>query len=80
MGCASSNQEDAKDNAKNKNGTAKSGPGGGGSANANDAGEAAAPKQNPYISLTHKDIYGLKMSYKGIRRGMEETGIAMFIK
>lgn len=83
MGCASSNQEDAKD-AKNKNGNAgKAGGGGAGGANGpngEQAGEQPVVKQNPYISLTPKDIFSLKMSYKGIRRAMEETGIAMFIK
>jgi hypothetical protein len=81
MGCASSNQEDAKD-VKNKNGNAgKTGAGGGaGGPNGEQAGEQPVAKQNPYLSLTPKDIFSLKMSYKGIRRAMEETGIAMFIK
>jgi hypothetical protein len=81
MGCASSNPEDAKD-AKNKNGNAgKAGAAGGANGpNGEQAGEQPVVKQNPYISLTPKDVFSLKMSYKGIRRAMEETGIAMFIK
>jgi hypothetical protein len=80
MGCASSNREDAKDSQK-----AKSGGGKNGAANAAGAGgdaEAAAPtpKQNPYISLTPRDVFSLKMSYKAIRRSVEDTGTAMFIK
>ena len=75
MGCASSNQEDAKDAKTKTNGTAKGGA----------TGEAAeiepvAPKQNPYMSLTHKDTFHLKMSWKGIKRSLEETGINMFMK
>ena len=90
MGCASSNREDAKDSQKAKSGGGGGGGGAGGkngNANATGAGgegEAAAaaptPKQNPYISLTPKDVFSLKMSYKGIRRNMEDTGVAMFIK
>jgi hypothetical protein len=41
---------------------------------------AATPPQNPYLSLTHKDIFGLQASYKAVRRSMEETGVAMFLK
>jgi hypothetical protein len=73
MGCASSNQEDRKDAKKNtSNGTPKG--------DANETIEPVVPKQNPYMSLTHKDIFHLKMSWKGIKRSLEETGIAMFIK
>ena len=75
MGCASSSPIDNKQ----ANGNAKSGAGAGGKVGAEAEGEAAAPKQNPYISLTHKDIFHLKMSWKGIRRCLEETGVAMFI-
>lgn len=69
MGCASSNEpKEAK-----ANGAAK--PTG-------DKGEAgpepAAPKQNPYLSLTPKDVFSLKMSWKGIRRCLEETGTSIF--
>ncbi|RNA29630.1 neuroglobin-like [Brachionus plicatilis] len=69
MGCASSNEaKEAK-----TNGAAKS---------AGDNGEAgpepAAPKQNPYMSLTPKDVFSLKMSWKGIRRCLEETGTSAF--
>ena len=75
MGCASSNQGDSKDKS-NTNGNAK----GGAKAGEGEAAEPAPPKQNPYVSLTHKDIYFLKMSWKGIKRSMEDTGIAMFMK
>jgi len=76
MGCASSNQEDAKDAKSKTNGNAKGGAGGGEMPEA----EPAAPKQNPYMSLTHKDTFHLKMSWKGIKRSLEETGINMFMK
>lgn len=74
MGCASSNQEDAKDAKAKANGN---GAGGGG---ADAENEPVAPKQNPYMTLTHKDTFHLKMSWKGIRRSLEETGITMFMK
>ena len=38
------------------------------------------PIQNPYVSLTQKDTFHLKASWKGIKRALEVTGIAMFIK
>lgn len=41
--------------------------------------EPAAPKQNPYMALTQKEIFQLKMSWKGIRRSLEETGVDLFI-
>lgn len=66
MGCASSAQED-KPNANGKSG--KTG----------DLSEPTAPKQNPYMALTHKEIFQLKMSWKGVRRTLEDTGVAMFI-
>ena len=78
MGCASSNQGDSKDTS-NTNGNAKAGAKAGGGEGGEGA-EPAPPKQNPYVSLTHKDIYFLKMSWKGIKRSMEDTGIAMFMK
>ena len=37
-------------------------------------------KQNPYMALTHKDIFHLRMSWKGIRRALDITGVNMFIK
>lgn len=77
MGCASSNQGDSKDN--NKSGRTNGNAGGEGP-NENAAPEPVTPKQNPYISLTPKDVFSLKMSWKGIRRGVEETGTTMFIK
>lgn len=67
MGCASSAPTDNK--AIN---------GKGGKVGAGDE-EPAAPKQNPYMTLTHREIFQLKMSWKGIRRSLEETGVAMFI-
>ena len=77
MGCASSNKNETKDESK----TAKNGN------NAKnlktgetEATEPPPPKQNPYLSLTHKDIFHLKMSWKGIRRCLEETGVTMFIR
>lgn len=72
MGCASSNQEDAKDAKSKTNGNAKG-------ENAAEA-EPVVPKQNPYMTLTHKDTFHLKMSWKGIRRMIEETGTSMFMK
>ena len=37
--------------------------------------------QNPYMhALTPKDTFHLKMSWKGIRRSLEITGVTMFIK
>ena len=41
--------------------------------------ETAAPKQNPYMTLTNREIFQLKMSWKSIRRSLEDTGVAMFI-
>jgi hemoglobin-like flavoprotein len=80
MGCASSNQnEDAGKNTAQKGG-AGGGGGGGKPGETAEPAEAAAPKQNPYMSLTHKDIFHLKMSWKGIKRSMEETGVLMFVK
>jgi hypothetical protein len=70
MGCASSTGE-AKDK---PNGNAKGGADGG------TLPEPTAPKQNPYISLSPKDVFSLKASWKAIRRGAEETGVAMFSK
>lgn len=75
MGCASSNQGD-KDNKTNANGNAKGAKPGEGA----ESTEPVAPKQNPYVNLTHKDIYFLKMSWKGIKRNMEDTGVTMFVK
>jgi hypothetical protein len=73
MGCASSNQEDAKDAKSKTNGNAKG-------ENVGAEAEPVVPKQNPYMSLTPKDTFGLKMSWKGIRRMIEETGTSMFMK
>lgn len=85
MGCASSNEP--KDGGggggggAKSNGNARGGAGGPGDApNENAAPEPVPPKQNPYLTLTPKDVFSLKMSYKGIRRGAEETGLTMFIK
>ena len=37
--------------------------------------------QNPYMpALTPKDTFHLKMSWKGIRRSLEVTGVTMFTK
>lgn len=66
MGCASS----APENKSTANGK-------GGKVGGED--EPTAPKQNPYMALTHKEIFQLKMSWKGIRRSLEETGVNMFI-
>jgi len=67
MGCASSAQSE------DKAGSERAAKG------AAEAAEAAAPKQNPYMPLTNKEIFQLKMSWKGIRRSLEDTGVAMFI-
>ena len=64
MGCASSAQSEDKAGSERA---------------AAEAAEAAAPKQNPYMPLTNKEIFQLKMSWKGIRRSLEDTGVAMFI-
>jgi hypothetical protein len=77
MGCASSNQETNEN--KGKNGNTKAGAGAGGEGGG-EAAEPAPPKQNPYMSLTHKDIFHLKMSWKGIKRSIEDTGVTMFVK
>ena len=45
---------------------------------AEDDANANKP-QNPYIALTHREIFQLKMSWKAIRRTLEETGVNMFI-
>jgi hypothetical protein len=75
MGCTSSS---TVENKVSSNGNAK---GAGGKAPVPNEldNDATVPKQNPYITLTHKDIFHLKMSWKGIRRCLEETGIAMFL-
>lgn len=65
MGCASSAPAD-KPNANGKGG--KTGD-----------DEPTVPKQNLYMTLTHKEIFQLKMSWKGVRRTLEDTGVAMFI-
>lgn len=73
MGCASSSSADnSKPSAQNGKGSA----GGKGAGLDNDAD---TPKQNPYISLTHREIFQLKMSWKAIRRTLVETGVNMFI-
>jgi hypothetical protein len=77
MGCASSNTGEAKDK--------PAGGGGKSNGNAKDGGDGAAPeppapKQNPYITLTPKDVFSLKASWKAIRRGLEECGVLMFQK
>ncbi len=64
MGCASS--APAEDKTQNVRQTA-------------EAADNALPKQNPYMTLTNKEIFQLKMSWKGIRRSLEDTGVAMFI-
>ena len=71
MGCTSSSSGDAVDKAavNGKTGAA-----------AENAEAENAPKQNPYMSLTHKDIFHLKMSWKGIKRCLEDTGVVMFTK
>lgn len=80
MGCASSNEPKEGGGGGGKtNGQARGG-GAGDAPNENAAPEPAQPKQNPYLTLTPKDVFSLKMSYKGIRRSSEETGLAMFIK
>ncbi len=75
MGCASS-ANDASDTKTVVNGNAKGGKAGADT----DGGDQAAPKQNPYLSLVQKDIFSLKMSFKGVRRSLEETGVYMFTK
>ena len=43
-------------------------------------GEIEEP-QNPYMTaLTPKETFHLKMSWKGIRRSLEVTGVSMFMK
>lgn len=76
MGCASSSSADNnKPSAQNGKGGASGGGAKGGGLDDN----AAAPKQNPYITLTHREIFQLKMSWKAIRRTLVETGVNMFI-
>lgn len=70
MGCASSAPIETNKSTNGKGN--KSGKGGA------DA-DTEQPKQNPYLSLTHREIFQLKMSWKGIRRSLEETGVNMFI-
>ena len=46
-----------------------------------DAANQADQQLNPYLTtLTQKDIFHLKMSWKGIRRSLEVTGVTMFLK
>ncbi|CAF1076673.1 unnamed protein product [Brachionus calyciflorus] len=71
MGCASSNE--AKEPKPKSNGNGKTAPD-----NGEPAPEPVVPKQNPYLSLTPKDVFSLKMSWKGIRRCLEETGTNTF--
>ena len=73
MGCASSNEP--KEPKSKSNGNAKTSPD-----NGEPAPEPVVPKQNPYISLIPKDVFSLKMSWKGIRRCLEETGTSIFTK
>lgn len=68
MGCASS----APIENSNKSANGKGGKAG-------TEAEPETPKQNPYMTLTHREIFQLKMSWKGIRRSLEETGVNMFI-
>jgi hypothetical protein len=72
MGCTSSSNSDAAENKAATNGKT--------AANAENAEAENTPKQNPYMTLTHKDIFRLKMSWKGIKRCLEETGVVMFTK
>lgn len=76
MGCASSSS--SADNSKPSAQNGKAGGGGGAKAGGLDD-DAAAPMQNPYITLTHREIFQLKMSWKAIRRTLVETGVNMFI-
>jgi hypothetical protein len=85
MGCTQSainndpsanNSQKSKNNTKNNNGNKN----GGADANGTAAGAAVIPKTNPYLSLSAKDLYSLKASWKGIRRSLEETGNIMFTK
>lgn len=49
--------------------------------NNNNNGNAVQPAvTNPYISLSNRDIYRLKASWKAIKRSLEETGVIMFTK
>lgn len=72
MGCTSSSNN-TNENKANVNGKAGAGA-------ADNAEAENVPKQNPYMSLTHKDIFHLKMSWKGIKRCLEETGVLWFTK
>lgn len=73
MGCTSSSNNNNANDKATANGKAGAG--------ATENAEAEnVPKQNPYMSLTHKDIFHLKMSWKGIKRSLEETGVCMFTK
>ena len=79
MGCASSNTGEAKEPA-NKSATNGNAKGAGGDAGGGDGAAAGAQKQNPYMSLTPKDVFSLKMSWKGVRRSLEDTGVLMFTR
>jgi hypothetical protein len=70
MGCASSNQHDSNEGKKAANGNATNEGG----------GDDATPKQNPYTTLTHREIFRMRMSWKAVKRSMEETGLAMFVR
>ena len=39
-----------------------------------------AKKPNPYLTITAKDIYSFKATWKTISRSLEETGKIMFTK
>lgn len=84
MGCTQSaiNNDPSANNtqkSKNNNGNANNSKNGGADANGAVSG-AVVPKTNPHISLSAKDLYSLKASWKGIRRNLEETGNIMFTK
>ena len=72
MGCSATHPVDYTNEARNKLYD---------SLNSSDSMEPIVePKQNPYMELTHKDIFHLKMSWKGLRRALDITGVNMFIK
>ena len=77
---ANNNSQKSKNNTKNNNGNNNNNKNGGADANGTAAGAAVVPKTNPYLSLSAKDLYSLKASWKGIRRSLEETGNIMFTK
>lgn len=82
MGCTQSTDKNDQQTNNNNQQNAKNRGNANGPADAanGNAAQPVVPKTNPHLSLSAKDIYSLKASWKAIRRSMEETGVLMFVK